>query len=323
MGFMMQNKKKFILQTPMLMFLSLLIIIFLLFAILTPNSSFIRIQNIGNIFTDMVIPAIFALGMGIIFSAGGFDLSLGHIASVSALTTAYMMSPAMSYTPGFSIFTGLVFAAVIGLISGLIVSRLGVSSFIVTLGMQFVIIGVRQVITRGQSVYISHAGFKQLAAKPLGISNMIIILIVIALICYVFMEKTTIGRKIQFVGDNIDASEYKGINVRNLTMLTFIIGAVLAAFAGILFSARAGAVQINSVDSKLLEAITIAVFSSVLFGKYNTVGIILVAFLISMIGTGMSMMGIRAEWVEFVKGFIIIISIMLSKVSNYYGMVKN
>jgi len=99
-------------------------------------------------------------------------------------------------------------------------------------------------------------------------------------------------------------------------MYTFILGAVLAAVGGALFAARAGGVQINSVDSKLLDAITIAVFSGVIFSRFKVMGIILVAILISMISTGMSMLGIKTEWIEFMKGFILLSSIFLAKFMN-------
>jgi ribose transport system permease protein len=130
------------------------------------------------------------------------------------------------------------------------------------------------------------------------------------------MEKSPYGRKIQFIGANIDASQFMGIQIKNITMVTFVLGAVLAGFGGVLFAARAGGVQINSVDSKLLGAITIAVFSSVIFGRFRTSGIILVAILISMIGTGMSMMGIQTEWIEVMKGFILLSSIFIAKFMN-------
>jgi ribose/xylose/arabinose/galactoside ABC-type transport system permease subunit len=130
------------------------------------------------------------------------------------------------------------------------------------------------------------------------------------------MERSPFGRKIQFIGANIEASRFMGIDIRNITMATFILGAVLAGFGGTLFAARAGAVQLNSVDSKLLDAITIAVFSSVIFGRYRTGGIIMVSLLISMISTGMSMMAIRTEWIDFMKGFMLLVSIFLAMYMN-------
>jgi ribose/xylose/arabinose/galactoside ABC-type transport system permease subunit len=190
---------------------------------------------------------------------------------------------------------------------------MGISSFIVTLGVQFLVIGVRQKITSGQSVYISNQAFKWIATNQIGISNLVIILLIVAVLCYLLMEKSTFGRKIQFIGSNIDASRYMAIDVRNITLSTFVLAAVLAAIGGTLFAARAGGVQINSVDSKLLDAITVAVFSSVIFGRFRTSGIVLVAVLISMMGTGMSMMGIRTEWIEFMKGLVLLSSIFMAK----------
>jgi ribose/xylose/arabinose/galactoside ABC-type transport system permease subunit len=175
---------------------------------------------------------------------------------------------------------------------------------------------VRQIITGGQSIYIINAAFKQLAANKLGISNLVLILLIVGALCYILMEKSPYGRKIQFIGANIDASQFMGIQIKNITMVTFVLGAILAGFGGVLFAARAGGVQINSVDSKLLDAITIAVFSSVIFGRFRTSGIILVAILISMIGTGMSMMGIQTEWIEVMKGLILLSSIFIAKFMN-------
>ncbi len=311
-----KGKNKINLSPQMMRFLLLLLGVFLLFTFLAPNFSFIRITNLNNILTDSVIPAIFAFGMGIIIAGSGFDLSLGHIASMVASIVAYLMTRGLDFHPILAILVGLLVAALVGAINGLLVSRMGISSFIVTLGMQFLIIGARQLITRGQSVYINNEGFKWLAKRPLGISNLVFILIIVSILCYILMEKSAFGRKIQFVGSNIEASRFSGINVKNITLSIFILGAVLAGFGGILFAARAGAVQINSVDSKLLDAITIAIFSSVLFSRFKTVGIVLVAVLISMIATGMTMLGVKTEWIEFIKGFILLSSIVLSKLTN-------
>jgi len=315
-GSIIKNLQALIKSPQMRIFLILIVAVFLMFTFLIPDFNYLKIQNLNNILTDSVIPAVFAFGMGIIIAGSGFDLSLGHIASMVALIVAYLMSGGIRLDPVSATLIGLLAAAGVGAVSGLLVSRMGISSFIVTLGMQFLIIGVRQIITKGQSVYISNETFKWLATSAFGVSNLVIILIIISVFCFLLMEKNIFGRKVQFIGSNIEASRFMGIDVKNITMLTFVLGAVLAGFGGVLFAARAGAVQINSVDSKLLDAITIAVFSNVIFGKYQSSGIVLVAILISMIGTGMSMMGIRTEWIDFMKGFILLFSIFLAKFMN-------
>ncbi|MBW2053290.1 MAG: ABC transporter permease [Deltaproteobacteria bacterium] len=309
------KQKTPIISLQMLVFLILILAVFALFTFLTPDFCFLKIENLNNILTDAVIPAIFAFGMGIIIAGGGIDLSLGHIASMVAIIVTYLMSRGIEFN--LAILVGLVTAAGIGAVSGLLVSRLGISSLIVTLGMMFFIIGIRQIITGGQSIYINNEAFKRIAINEFGISNLVIILMIVGVLCYLIMERSIFGRKIQFVGANIKASRFMGIDVKNITMYTFILGAVLAAFGGILFAARAGAVQINSVDSKLLDALCIAVFSSVLFGRFKTIGIILVALLISMIGMGMSMMGIKTAWIDFMKGLILLFSILMAKFMNF------
>jgi ribose transport system permease protein len=308
-----QKLKALLPSRQMGMFLVLIIVVFGIFTFIIPNFNYVRIANLNNMLTDSVIPAIFAFGMGMILAVGGFDLSLGHIASLAALIIAYLMSGGIKLDPVSAILVGVLAASVIGLINGLLVSRMGISSFIVTLGMQFLIIGFRQIVTHGQSVYISNSLFKSLAKTQLGVSNLVFVLLIMALLCYLLMEKSTFGRKVQFIGENIEASRFMGINVKQLTMYTFIFGAVCAAIGGALFAARAGAVQINSVDSKLLDAITIAVFSGVIFSRFRVMGIIMVAILISMISTGMSMLGIKTEWIEFIKGLILLSSIFFAK----------
>lgn len=311
-----KNSKIWFPSTQTRMFLALVLTVFIIFTFIIPNFNYIRIGNLNNILTDSVIPAIFAFGMGMILVVRGFDLSLGHIASMVALIIAYLMSGGIKFDPFTAILVGLTTAAAIGLLNGLLVSRMGISSFIVTLGMQFLIIGIRQIVTHGQSVYISNSLFKSLAKTQFGISNLVIILIIIAVLCYFLMELSTFGRKAHFIGENIEASRFMGIDVKQYTMFAFTLGAVLAAIGGALFAARAGGVQINSVDSKLLDAITIAVFSGVIFGRFKTMGIILVPILISMISTGMSMLGVKTEWIEFMKGFILLSSIFLAKYMN-------
>ncbi|MFI3128589.1 MAG: ABC transporter permease [Bacillota bacterium] len=311
----MEKKKfKLAISKQTIIFLGMMVAVFVALSITA--TGFFTWSNITNILSDMVIPAVFALGMGIIFAVGGFDLSLGHMASMAALLAAYCMSSAVYLTGFAASMVALVACAVAGAISGLVVSRLGVSSFIATLGMQFLIIGARFKITGGKSIYITLTSFKAIASRTSGgIPYLLFWLAIIALVCYIFMEKTTIGRKMQFIGSNIDASEYKGIDIRNLTLLAFVLGAVLAGLAGILMAAKAGTVMLASADSYLLDAITIAVLSKVLFGgKYKTIGIIAVAFLISMIGTGIVMLGWSSEWVIFAKGFIILIAIAISKI---------
>ena len=112
-----RKPRRLITSPQMLMFFILVLVVLVLFTFLTPNYSYIKISNLNNILTDSVIPAIFAFGMGIIIAGGGFDLSLGHIASMVASIVAYLMSGGIKFDPLTAITIGLITAAGIGTVS--------------------------------------------------------------------------------------------------------------------------------------------------------------------------------------------------------------
>lgn len=284
------------------------------FAILTPP--FIRGQNLYAMVLNASMPAILALAMGIVISAGGFDLCIGHTAGFSALMCGYFLrSFDMGALP--AIMISLALAVFIGAINGLLVSRMGISSFITTLGMQFVLVGVRQWITSGDS-YRANKAIRSIAQDDIGgISNLILISFAILLITGFIMQKTQFGRKMHFVGSNIVASAYCGIQVRRLTFLSFVLSGAIAGMVGILQFSRLTSATINIGDGWLFNAMTIAVFSNVIFGRFRAQGILLVSLLITMITTGINMLGVSSAWTNFVLGVILLSALMGGKYSHF------
>jgi ribose/xylose/arabinose/galactoside ABC-type transport system permease subunit len=261
-------------------------------------------------------PAVLALSMGVVISAGGFDLSIGHVAGFSTLMCGYFLRHAGLGTY-FSIILAIVLAMFIGILNGCMVAKLGISSFIATLSMQFVLVGIRQWITAGDS-YRANTAIRNIAqGKFLGITNLIIISLVIILLVGFLMQKTTFGRKMQFVGANIIASEFNGINVKKYTFLAFFISGTIAGITGVLQFSKLTSATINIGDGWLFNAMTIAVFSSIIFGRFKAHGIILVAILITMITTGINMMGISSAWTNFILGLVLLLSLAAGKYINF------
>jgi ribose transport system permease protein len=261
-------------------------------------------------------PAVLALSMGVVISAGGFDLSIGHAAGFSTLMCGYFLRHAGLGTYP-SIILAIVLAMLIGVINGCMVAKLGISSFIATLSMQFVLVGIRQWITAGDS-YRANTAIRNIAqGKFLGITNLITISLAIILSVGFLMQKTTFGRKMQFVGANIIASEFNGINVKKYTFLAFFISGTIAGITGILQFSKLTSATINIGDGWLFNAMTIAVFSSIIFGRFKAHGIILVAILITMITTGINMMGVSSAWTNFILGLVLLVSLAAGKYINF------
>lgn len=284
------------------------------FAVLTPP--FIQGQNLYSLLLNASMPAILALAMGIVISSGGFDLCIGHTAGFSALMCGYFLrSFDMDALP--AIVIALALAVFIGAVNGFVVSRMGISSFIATLGMQFVLVGVRQWITSGDS-FRANKAIRSIAQNDVGgISNLILISLAILLAVGFAMQKTQFGRKMHFVGSNIVASAYCGIQVRNLTFLSFLLSGAIAGAVGILQFSRLTSATINIGDGWLFNAMTIAIFSNVIFGRFRAQGILLVSLLITMITTGINMLGVSSAWTNFVLGLILLSALLGGKYMHF------
>ena len=196
--------KKFLPIKETLVLIAILIAMVILFQLFT--STFIDKANFIDILKEASKLCVISFGMAIIIAAGGIDLSLWHIAGFSAIIATTIMKEyeagiAMGLVGGLSV--GLIF----GLFNGALTSYLGISSFIVTLGTQFIILGLRYWITSGNIIMFLPDTYTVIGnGKIFSIHNTIIIMIVLAVICYFLMERTAFGRRVSSIGGNITAS---------------------------------------------------------------------------------------------------------------------
>lgn len=302
-----------------LSFLLLIVICAVIFTCMT--SAYIQPNNLYSMLLNATMPAVLALAMGIVISAGGFDLCIGHTAGFSALMCGYFMR-VLDMNVYLAIALSILLAVLIGAVNGFMVSRLGISSFIATLGMQFVLVGARQWISSGDS-YRSNKIIRAIAQGEIfGISNLIVISIALLVLVGFLMQKTPFGRKMQFVGSNITGSTYNGVPVKNYTFMAFLLSGTICGIVGVLQFGRLTSATINMGDGWLFNAMTIAVFSNVIFGRFQAHGIALVAILITMITTGINMLGVSSAWTNFVLGAILLASLLGGKYINFSNIKK-
>lgn len=295
-------------------FLLLIAVSAAVFTCLTP--AFIQPGNLYSMLLNATMPAVLALAMGIVISAGGFDLCIGHTAGFSALMCGYFLRVA-NMNAYAAIALSILLAVLIGAANGFLVSCMGMSSFIATLGMQFVLVGVRQWITGGDS-YRANKQIRAIAqGETLGISNLILISVLMLVVVGFIMQKTPFGRRMQFVGSNLVGSRYNGIPVKRYTFLAFLLSGTICGIVGVLQFSRLTSATINIGDGWLFNAMTIAVFSNVIFGRFQAHGIALVSILIAMITTGINMLGISSAWTNFVLGVILLSSLLGGKYIHF------
>jgi ribose/xylose/arabinose/galactoside ABC-type transport system permease subunit len=298
-------------------FIIVLLFCYIVFSLLEPA----YLKSFYSVILSAALPAVLSLSMGVVIAAGGFDLSIGHTAGFATLMCGFFLRDAGMHAYA-AILCSIGLTMLIGAVNGVIVARFGISSFIATLSMQFVLVGVRQLITSGNSYRANNAIRNIAQGNFLGLSNLIIISAAIIVIAGFIMQKTTFGRKMQFVGANITASAFSGIRIRLYTFLAFFISGFIAGLAGVLQFSKLTSATINVGDGWLFNAMTIAVFSSVIFGRFKAHGIILVAILVNMLTTGINMLGVSPAWTNFVLGFILLLSLAAGKYIHFDKLVS-
>ena len=301
-----------------LILVGILISMVLFFQIFT--STFVDKANFVDILKDASKLCVISFGMAIIIAAGGIDLSLGHIAGFSAIIATTILK---EYNVGIvvGLICGLSIGVIFGLFNGLLVSYLGISSFIVTLGTQFIILGLRYWITNGNIIMFLPDAYTIIGnGKIFSIHNTILIMITLGIICYYQMERTVFGRRVSSTGGNITASWLSCINIRKYTMLTFVMGGIFASITGIVHTSHMEVVSVDIGDGFLLDALIIAVFSVVVYGRMKTLGVVLVTVMLMALTNGLTMMGVNPFFVKFVKGSLLLgaLSINMAIQSEYF-----
>jgi ribose/xylose/arabinose/galactoside ABC-type transport system permease subunit len=309
------EKIKIKLSGPVIGTLIMILFITVLFTVVTPR--YLSLGNITDILKTISIKFIIALAIGIVIASGGFDLSVGHMAGFSGLVTAYMLVNLHMNIP-LSILAGICVGTLIGCVNGIIVAWLGVSSFITTLAMQMLIVGLRYGLTNGTTIMRMPKAFTWLGnGRVFGIPVLVIIMFAILIIMIFAIHWTTLGRRIIATGQNMEASWLSGINPRIYTWLALVISGALCSIAGILIVARNELANVDVGDGYLMEAIATAVFAHVMFGKFKAYGVILMTTFIAMLINGLTMLGVTPSSMNIFRGVMLIVVIGFGKIMQY------
>jgi ribose transport system permease protein len=289
-------------------------IFYAIVAILRPG--FLSLGNLYDILIETSIISFVSFGEAIVIAAGGLDLSVGNMAGAAAMLTCHLLSNlGVGLVP--SLLAGVAIGCLIGVGNGLMVSRLHMNSLIATLGTMFILIGFLYGLTGGVTVHIVPPNFKYLGNGtflsvpiPMYISGAVFVL------AYLFMEKTRYGRNIRMIGGNIEACRLSGVDIRNLTFMTFVLCGFLSTFSGILLAARQSIGNVDLGERFLLQAFIAAMLGTVIFGgKYIITGTLFGAiFLVSVIN-GLTLLGAGPQWMYFAQGSLLLIAIL----ANYYS----
>lgn len=269
------------------------------------NEDFYGESNTLNTTRQVAMLGIFAIGVSFVIITGGIDLSIGSIIGLSGVIIARISAPVtesgLTSGAGYPIWIGisaaLAAALLIGLCQGLLITRLGLQPFIVTLGGMLFIRGLSQTITAGGNISFGTHPFRALGDEGFRLGGWLVIpypvvlfLVVIAGATYL-LHFTVFGRHVYAIGGNREAARYSGIPVRRVETLTYVISAGLAGLAGIPFAAYIGQMSHQVGEAYELQAIAAAVLGgcSLRGGEGTVIGVVIGSAIMKVMENGINM----------------------------------
>ncbi len=278
---------------------------------------FLKPVNIINVIRQISFIAIIAFGSTLVIITAGIDLSPGSVVGVTSVVATMLAHPGDNIF--IAIIAGLLIGITAGFINGFLISKMGTPPFIATLGMITAARGAAMLASGGRPVNDIADEFVFIGAgRVWGVPVPIIILVIIAFIMYVVLNKTPFGRHILAVGGNEEAAKLSGINIGKVKLMVYMIAGLLASVAGIMMSARVASGQPALGVGYEMDAIASTVIGGTsLTGGIGSIGGTLCgALIIGVINNGMNLLGINAYWQQIVKGVIIVFAVILDQMRN-------
>ncbi|WP_089761713.1 ABC transporter permease [Halarsenatibacter silvermanii] len=282
------------------------------------SDRFLTLPNILNIFRQVSIMGIMAVGMTMVILAQGIDLSVGSLMALSGAVTAGMMVHG-DISIFLAVLTGLAVGTALGLFNGLMISKAKLPDFIVTLAMMSIARGLTLVYTGGRPISGFDLAFRRIGGGRVGrVPIPVIIFTVILIIGYLVLNKTTFGRYIYAVGGNKKAARLAGINTDRVKILVYAISGFLSAVSGVILISRLNSAQPTAGVAYELDVIAMVVLggTSLVGGKGTVGGTLIGALIIGVLNNSLNLLGVASFYQEVAKGLVILVAVLLDSIQH-------
>lgn len=278
------------------------------------SGTFPTSANLQVMLGTQTVVAVVALGALVPLVAGEWDLSVGAVAGLSAISVAQLLSGGNSVV--VAVLGGLGVGLVVGLVNALITTRARVNAVITTLGMATILAGVVNQRTKGLAVVsnipTSVTDFG--TGTWLGLPRTVFAVAIIAFAVYYLFEHTPFGRYLYALGSNPSAATLVGIRVKLILAICFVLAAVLSAAGGFLQVARSGGADPNVGTGLTLPALAAAFLSaaSIKPGKPNVGGTIVALLFLAVLNNGLNLAGVQPYVNSYVNGAALIVGVAMA-----------
>ena len=276
------------------------------------TDKFMSVRNVLNIFDQISVLGIMAVGMTLVILIGGIDLAVGSVLALTMMVMGFLAN-----TVGLPMIVGialaLVVAALTGAVSGFLITAFRVPAFIATLAMMSVARGLANMITDGQQIVGFPSWFSLLAYNRIGgvLTFTVAIMLVVFLVGWAYLRYAPGGRALYAIGGNPEVARLAGINVNLYTIGVYVVSGFLAGVAGIVLAMRLDSVQPTAGVTYELDTIAAVVIggTSLTGGKGGIIGTIIGVLIIGVLRNGLNLLGVSPFTQAVVIGVVIALAV--------------
>lgn len=314
-----------------LLLLAIAALIFIAFSLALPGK-FLTVRNLQSMAVQFPEFGILAFAIMITMLTGGIDLSIVGTANLSAILAAMVLTrlagpESAGITLGLIIVLAIIVAllagALCGLFNGYLISRIGITPILATLGTGSLYTGLSFVLTGGPAIATSH--FEWLGSgSVLGIPFVVLIFIALAIFFGVLLNRTPFGFNIYMLGTNPTAARFSGINIDRVLLRTYLLAGIAAGIAAVVFVARANSAKPDFGSSYVLLTVLIAILGGISYtGGVGTItGMVLAVLTLQFLSTGLNMLMLELSGSSaaiFFRQFAWGALLLIVMVVNYYA----
>jgi len=296
----------------------LLIVLCVIVSIVNPN--FLLANNLQNLARQIGAFGIFSIGLGLVIITGGIELSVGSMMALLGVLMSMMLTE-YGYGVVLTVLASIGLAMALGLGHGLLITRLNMQPFIVTLCGLLFYRGLARFITNDETKGFGAQGFESLRflanGNLFGVPMPFVLLLIIAAITWLVLHRSVYGRYLFATGRNSEAARYAGIDTNRIITLTYVISGALTAISGLIFAFYTNSVSpANHGNAYELYGIAAAVLGgcSLRGGEGSVVGILIGTALLQVLRNLVNLLGIPSSLDFAVMGAVILIGVMADQI---------
>ena len=291
--------------------LALYIIMVIVISRLSPY--FLGARNLVNLPVSVAVIGMIAVFSTLLMIGGGLDLSVGANTALVGVVVASSQTALGIW--GAAAF-GLMIGVLIGLINGLLVTRVGINPLITTLGMLSVVRGLAFVFSEGLSILIMDENFGQLGrGKIAGVPTLVVAAVIMFIIAVIVLHRTTYGRAMYAVGGNSRASYLAALPVKRYQLIAYVLSGLSAGIAGLFLTSRLGAAAPQASTGLELKVVAAIILggTSLTGGKGNLFGTLLGVLILGTLDNAMTLLSVSAYYQQIALGILLLLAVGLDQ----------